>query len=150
MGSLESANKAFDLHTFTKALVAALVTQDIEVVRPHDPKDRRGFAAVLDTLDMWVEKLIAQSVPSQNVLPLLEVANELRPSNTGGYEGFESALRSLQLTFTASPNPWYDDIAFRVSRVQALGFLEHVPEMERSIAQEAAKAFIASRSRTDN
>jgi len=139
--------KDIDLHSFTKAWVAELVDKNVDGVRPHDPIDRRAFAAVLASLDHHIEELTKESVPSEEILPLLQVANELRPSNTGSYEGFETALRALQLTFTSSPNPWYDSIAFPVSQVQARSFLNLVPAVLRDIASDAAKAFIASRER---
>jgi hypothetical protein len=136
-----------DLHSFTKAWVAELVDKNVDGIRPHDPVDRRAFAAVLASLDRHIDALSGKSVPSEAILPLLKVANELRPSNTGSYEGFETALRSLQLTFTSSPNPWYDSIAFPVSQVQARSFLSLVPAVLRDIASDAANAFIASRER---
>jgi hypothetical protein len=139
--------KDIDLHSFTKAWVAELVDKNVDGVRPNDPVDRRAFAAVLASLDRHIEELSKGSVPSEAILPLLKVANELRPSNTGSYEGFETALRSLQLTFTSSPNPWYDSIAFPVSQVQARSFLSLVPAVLRDIASDAADAFIASRER---
>jgi hypothetical protein len=134
-----------DLHSFTKAWVAELVDKHVESVKPHDPADRRAFAAVLAALDDRIEELAKQKLPSEAILPLLQVANELRPSNTGSFEGFETALRALQLTFTSSPNPWYDSIAFPVSQVQARSFLSLTPAILRDIASDAARAFIASR-----
>jgi hypothetical protein len=134
-----------DLHSFTKAWVAGLVTQDVEAVRPHDPRDRRGFESVVELLDRKVEALTRQGSPAEVILPLLKVANELRPSNTGAYEGFEAALRALQLTFTSSPNPWYDDIEFPVSQVQACSFMRLIPEAQRRLALEAANAFVSAR-----
>jgi hypothetical protein len=141
------ALKDIDLHSFTKAWVAELVDRHVDGVRPHDPVDRKAFAAVLKSLDHRIEELSKQNVPSEAILPLLQVANELRPSNTGSYEGFETALRALQLTFTSSPNPWYDSIAFPVSQVQARSFLSLIPHVLRDIASDAANAFIASRER---
>jgi hypothetical protein len=139
--------KDIDLHSFTKAWVAELVEKNVDGVRPHDPVDRRAFAAVLQSLDNHIDELSKKDVPTEDILPLLQVANELRPSNTGSYEGFETALRALQLTFTSSPNPWYDSIAFPVSQVQARSFLNLVPAVLREIASDAAKAFITSRER---
>jgi hypothetical protein len=140
-----AALKDIDLHSFTKAWVAELVDKRVDSVKPHDPVDRKAFAAVLATLDDRIERLAKEQLPSEAILPLLQVANELRPSNTGSYEGFETALRALQLTFTSSPNPWYDSIAFPVSQVQARSFLNLIPAVLRDIASDAAKAFIASR-----
>jgi hypothetical protein len=138
------ALKSIDLHSFTKSWVAGLVTNHVDRIRPHDPFMREAFKAVLEALDRRVDRLSEQKVPSEAILPLLQVANELRPSNTGAFEGFETALRSLQLTFTSSPNPWYDNIEFPVSQIQAESFLSSIPDVQREIALEAASAFAAS------
>ena len=142
-----TALKSIDLHSFTKSWVAGLVRNHIDRIRLHDPLMREAFKAVLDALDRRVEELSEQCLPSEAILPLLQVANELRPSNTGAFEGFETALRSLQLTFTSSPNPWYDNIEFPVSPTQAESFLRSIPEVQREIALEAAQAFSVSMDR---
>jgi hypothetical protein len=139
-----TALKSIDLHSFTKSWVAGLVRNHVDQIRPHDPIMREAFKAVLEALDRRVEELSEKQLPSEAILPLLQVANELRPSNTGAFEGFEAALRSLQLTFTSSPNPWYDNIEFPVSPTQAESFLSSIPDVQRDIALEAAKAFTAS------
>jgi len=136
-----------DLHSFTKAWVAGLVSSEVDAIRPHDPRDRRGFASVVEFLDRKVGLLVEQGAPADAVLPLLQVANELRPSNTGGYEGFEAALRALQLTFTSSPNPWYDDIEFPVSQTQARSFMKLIPGPQRRLALEAVEAFMKASER---
>jgi len=142
--NLESL-QTVDLQSFTKALVAKLVSLNVEAVYPHNPKDRKGFAGVVRMLDAEVKKLLREKASSDEVLAIARIANELRASNTGSYEGFEAALRSLQLTFTASPNPFYDDIAFPVSKSQAQSFTNAIPDFQRSLATSAAKAFIAAR-----
>jgi hypothetical protein len=139
------ANGSVDLQSFTKALVANLVNLDVDAIHPHNPKDRKGFENVVRVLDAVVKKLMKENASSDVVLAVARIANELRPSNTGSYEGFEAALRSLQLTFTASPNPFYDDIAFPVSKVQAQSFTNKIPAFQRSLATSAAKAFVAAR-----
>jgi hypothetical protein len=142
--------KDIDLHSFAKAWVAGLVSQSVDAIRPHDPRDRQGFAGVLEMLDKKVASLVEQGAPADAILPLLQVANELRPSNTGSYEGFEAALRALQLTFTSSPNPWYDDIEFPVSQIQANSFMKQIPSAQRQLALEAAMAFITASGRASH
>ncbi|MGA7453187.1 MAG: hypothetical protein WBW73_18555 [Rhodoplanes sp.] len=143
--AVSEALTEIDLLSFTKAWVASLVMRDIEAIRPHDPRDRRGFKRVVEVLDDEVNELISENAAARIILPLLTVANELRPSNTGAFEGFEAALRSLQLTFTSSSNPWYDDIEFPVSRTQAESFVSLLPDRQRELATAAAEAFVQGR-----
>lgn len=138
---------SIDLHSFTKGLVAGLIQRDVKAVYPHDKRDRRAFEKVVRLLDKEIERLRKAGTPASALLALARVANELRPSNTGTFEGFEAALRSLQLTFTSSPNPFYDDIAFPVSKTQALSFIDKMPPLQKHLALSAAKAFVAERRR---
>ena len=144
-GRSKRAELDVDLHSFTKALVANLVDQNVRAVSPHDMNDRRGFAGVVRALDNKVKALQREGAAARDVLAVAKIANELRGSSTGNYEGFEAALRSLQLTFTASPNPFYDDIAFPVSQVQARSFTESISSFQRDLAASAAKAFVKAR-----
>ena len=143
--AIDAAARSVDLQSFTKALVANLVQLNVEAVYPHNPKDRQGFANVVRILDSEVKKLLKEKASSDAVLAVAKIANELRASNTGSYEGFEAALRSLQLTFTASPNPFYDDIAFPISKSQAQSFAKTITDFQRDLATTAAKAFVAAR-----
>jgi hypothetical protein len=88
-----------------------------------------------------------ERVPSETLLAVARLANELRASDVGTYEGFEAALRSLQLTFTSSPNPFYDDIDFPVSKTQAKSYIENIPNFQKDLALSAAKAFVAERNK---
>ncbi|UFI04667.1 hypothetical protein [Roseibium aggregatum] len=137
-----------DLQAFAKAWVAELVELGISGVRPHDPLDRLGFETVVATLDNKIEELLANGAPKRDVLPLLKIANELRPSNAGDFEGFELALRSLQLTFTASPNPWYDYIDFPISEPHANSYLKRLPISVREITAATAKAYAEQTNRS--
>lgn len=143
--SCDPKHSSVDLHSFTKTLVAGLVELNVTAVHPHSVVDRRAFHEVVRLLDRRVKTLIKDRNPRQMVLSVAKIANELRPSNTGSFEGFEAALRSLQLTFTASPNPFYDDITFPVSKTQAQSFLANSNPVQRQLALDAAKVFAAAR-----
>lgn len=137
-------NGMLDLPTFIKAFVATLVENRVDAVYPHDSRDIAGFKAVVAELDRELERAHKGKV-KEAILPLLNVVNELRPSNTGSFDGFEAALRSLQLTFTSSPNPFFNMIQFPVSRGQAKIFIEQLPPKPVILAQNAARAFMEAR-----
>jgi len=141
----ETEAEHIDVQSFTKALVAGLVQLNVGAVSPHDIRDRRGFEKIVRVLDRAVQRLRREGVSSKMLLSVARLANELRASDVGTYEGFEAALRSLQLTFTSSPNPFYDDIDFPVSKTQAKSYVENIPTFQKDLALSAAKAFVAER-----
>jgi hypothetical protein len=115
---------------------------DMYEVRPDDLHTRRGFAQVVRVLDDAKVALKSKGADSDFVRRVGRLANELRPGNTGAFDGFETALRQVQLTFTSSPNPDYDDIVFSVSKAYAESAVAELPPDQRQIVQEAIKVFI--------
>jgi hypothetical protein len=73
--------------------------------------------------------------------------NELRPSTTGGFEGFEAALRALQLTFSSCPNPFYEEITFPVPKRYAEATVGNLSSFDRNLINEAADAFAGAAGR---
>jgi hypothetical protein len=131
-----------DRQRFAKGFVAELVSRDLVAVRPKSPTDRRGFASVVRLLDKKIHELQEHDADKAQVRQLIRIVNELRPSNTGGFEGFEAALRSLQLTFSSCPNPFYEEIAFDVPKPYARATVDDLPEFGRRLVDAAADAFI--------
>lgn len=134
----------FDLHTFVRSFVAALVLRGVPAVRPHSPADRKGFENVLRALSQRLDQFEKQNADPQLVRQLVRILNELRPSNTGGYEGFETALRSLQLTFTSCPNPFYEEITFLIPKPYAKATVDGLPTLSRELVDQAADAFASA------
>ena len=134
--------ESLDVRSFTKAFVAGLVTHDMFEVRPGDLETRRGFAGVVRVLDEQKRALQERGGPKELVRSLARVANELRPSNTGAFDGFEAALRQAQLTFTTSPNPDYDDIVFSVPKAYAEATVGELPSEQKEIVNRAVDVFV--------
>ncbi len=134
---------ALDQDRFMEALVASLVVRRLSGIRPNDPSVRRGFSKILETVEAAAEAARDHTGDPQRLRQLVRLRNELRPSSSGSYEGFESALRALQLTFTSCPNPFYTEIAFTVPSAYASATLSKTPAFERDLAERAATAFIA-------
>jgi hypothetical protein len=130
------------LQEFAKAFVAGLVWRDLLAVRPQNPNDRRGFAKVVTLLDNKILELERIVGDKRQIRQWRRIANELRTSNTGGFEGFEAALRSLQLTSASCPNPFYEEITFDVPRSYAKATVDGLPEFSRTLVDAAAEAFV--------
>jgi|HubBroStandDraft_6_1064221.scaffolds.fasta_scaffold343550_1 hypothetical protein len=137
----------FDTHAFIKAFVAGLVLRDRLSISPYGANDRRGFANVVRLLDKKIDELEKKGEDAKAVRQLVRIANDLRVSNSGGYEGFETALRGLQLTFANCPNPFYEEIAFAVPRPYAKTTVENLPPTHQTLIKEVAEAFLQEASR---
>jgi hypothetical protein len=134
-----------DLQAFAKGFVAGLIARDVTAIYPDEDRDRRGFDGVVRLLDATVDELKADSTKRRLAHEIVRIANELRPSSTGSFEGFESALRALQLTFASCPNPWYDEIAFSVPKSYARETINGLPEFYQSLVEAAAQEFVRGR-----
>jgi hypothetical protein len=132
----------FDTLAFMKGFVARLVLRNRASVRPSSPSDRRGFAEAIRLLDQKIEDLEKRGEEPKVIRQFVRIANDLRASNSGGYEGFEAALRGLQLTFASCPNPFYEEIAFSVPRPYAEATVENLPDVQRKIVDDVADAFL--------
>jgi hypothetical protein len=143
--ALSGSDHRIDIHAFAKGFVAGLVARDVNAVYPEEDRDRRGFDSVIRLLDAKVDELKTDATSRGLAHDVVRIANELRPSNTGSFEGFESALRALQLTFATCPNPWYDEIAFSIPKTYALETINSLPAFYRSLIEAAAQEFVQSR-----
>lgn len=138
------AAQPFTVMQFTKAFIAELVANDAVSVRPRHPSDRKGFSNVVHVLDQISEDLEAKE-SFDLATAMVDIANELRPSNTGAFEGFEAALRAQQLTFARCPNPFYEEIEFPVPKVQAVSIIERLPSFERDVIRRAVTSFLEAK-----
>lgn len=135
--------ESINLHAFTRAFIAGLVARDWDSIRPQNPSDRRGFARVVQLLDESVADLKERQESSRRILDIARIANDLRPSNSGAFDGFEAALRSMQLTLASCPNPFYEDIVFSVPKSYAQATIDDLPVMQRELIEKAVDAFVS-------
>jgi hypothetical protein len=104
-----------DLEQFTRGFVAALVDKDQPSIQPKRPEHVRGFYKVRELLQKEVDR--AQSGNDREWLQqLVRLRNRLSPGPTGSFDQLETALRDLQHSFTESPNVYYEDIEFTISK----------------------------------
>lgn len=135
---------------FVQGFVAQLIQLGAAAVRPKSDKDREGLARVVETFNQEIERLRREpgsSTRDEWYRSLVLLRNQLQASNTGAFDGFEAALRSLQLSFTNSPNPFYEEIAFSVSKPFAQAVLNELPDRARELAKRAAEQFLEGRSK---
>lgn len=134
---------------FARGFVASLVCQGADAIQPKSPSDRQGFRRVLETLDQEIARLREKggSAGEQRALyrALVTLKAQFSPSNSGTYDSFEAALRNLQMSLTACPNPFYEDIEFTVSDAFANSILGEFPDKEREVISAAAAAFLKAK-----
>jgi hypothetical protein len=132
-----------DIEGFARGFVAALVEGNRTAVQPKRPEHRVGFHKVYARLEEEVQQ--ARKVGDREWLKeVVRLRNRLMPGPTGSFDQFETALRDLQLTYTESPNVYYEDIVFTVSKPFAQFTLASMGNRERDLVRKAALAFIAA------
>jgi hypothetical protein len=132
-----------DLEQFTRGFVAALVDKDQPSIQPKRPEHVRGFYKVRELLQKEVDR--AQSGNDREWLQqLVRLRNRLSPGPTGSFDQLETALRDLQHSFTESPNVYYEDIEFTISKPFAESTLSTFGERERSLVKAAASVFVSA------
>lgn len=146
MNAYLSINKEpnLSLMSFMKGFVSALLLQGVSSIRPKADEDRDGLATVVELLQEEIEK--ARNGDRSRFRALVALRNELQPSSVGSFDGFETALRNLQLSLTNCPNPFYEEIAFTASPSFADATLrDEFGEQERVLLQRLSTAFLDRR-----
>lgn len=137
---------AFDIEAFTLGFIATLIDRDISAIQPLSPEDRRGFHMVVQMLDQEVQQMRGQGDCDQDwYREIVRLRNGLKPSNSGAFDNFETALRDLQLSVTSAPNVFYEYITFSVSKPYAQSIIGDMPQTQQDIILKAANAFLSSR-----
>lgn len=137
---------ALEVGSFARGFVAKLIASGVSSIRPNAPADRRGFQAIIDMLNEDIASLRRTEAADRSVyIALVRLRNSLQASNTGSFDAFETALRNLQLSLTSSPNPFYDEIAFDVSRPYAQAIFNELSPDQQRIVDKAVNAFIEER-----
>lgn len=132
----------YSTEAFCAAFVSALVISGIRSIHPHSDAARCGFQAVMDKLDEEIG-IAKQHDDRDGVHNLLMLRTDLAPSSNGGFDSFESCLRSLQTT-VSSPNSAFVDLKFDVSRSYAESSLSFLSADWGDLARSAARLFNAS------
>lgn len=131
---------------FAQAFVAQLIAQGVSAVQPHAPEDRKGFQAVVDLLNAEIDRQRQSGdLDIEIYRDLVRLRNELKASNSGAFDSFETILRDLQLSMTNSPNPFYEEIEFSVSKPYAESMLDELSASQRDLVAKAADAFLRER-----
>lgn len=136
-----------NIGTFAEGFVAKLITSGTSYVQPHSFTDRKGFQKVAETIDQSVNELRID--PNQNRVlyrQLVRLRNDLQSSNAGSFDVFETALRNLQASLTASPNPYYEEISFNASPSYAQSLLDRLNQTQQELVNKAVIAFLKARS----
>jgi hypothetical protein len=130
-----------DLERFTRGFVAALVERNQPSIQPKRPEHVRGFYKMRELLDAEVARA-RDGTDREWLQQVVRLRNRLSPGPTGSFDQFETALRDLQLSFTESPNVYYEDIEFTLSKPFANSTLSKLADRERSLVNNAAAAFV--------
>ena len=125
---------AIDLERFARGFVAALVEGNRPSIQPKRPEHVHGFYKIREILDAEVAQA-QQGSDREWLQQVVRLRNRLSPGPTGSFDQFETALRDLQLSFTESPNVYYEDIEFTISKPFAQSTLSNLEARERSLSR---------------
>lgn len=135
-----------DVETFVRGFVAGLINSDATAIRLGSRADRRGLRQVLNTLETEIQRSQNSNGEDKDWYRyVVRLRNELRPSNNGTFDNFEMALRNLQLSLTSCPNPFYEEIAFSVSKPYAQSIISELPNPQQKLVAKAVEAFLGAR-----
>ena len=137
----EDVLMALDIGTFARGFVAALVIDGVKSIQPKHPDDQRQLHRMWGFIGAMASELAEQDVNEDWFMQVVSLKNDLAPGTMGAFETLETALRDLQLSFTACGNPTYEDISFTISKPFAESELERMSEEEQHVVLEAVKAF---------
>lgn len=137
---MTTQNSAFSPESFCAAFVSALVVNGINSIRPRSEPARRGFQAVLGSLDAAIQRAKEEN-DRDRLYQLLKIRTSLAPSSNGAFDAFEACLRGLQTSMVSSPNPAFADLRFNVSQSYAKNSLERLDSAWATLAQSAADKF---------
>jgi hypothetical protein len=126
---------------FARGLIAELVRRGRTSIEPHGA-DRAGFFRALAAVAQQVDQIADRKKNSPLHYDVVRIRNALKPSNNGAFDGLERLLRSQQLSLTASPNPFYEQIALSITTPYALALLSEFGQEQREVIESAAKAFV--------
>jgi hypothetical protein len=129
---------------FTRGIVASLVEADVRSIQPKRAEQRKALRQVWQFLSKETERVRRSRTRDETWLrQVIRLRNAMSPGPTGAFDQFETALRDLQLSFTESPNPSYEDVDFTVSKPFAKSRLEQFDARSRVLIRKAADFFLA-------
>lgn len=120
---------------FLEALAAKLVSNGIRELRLNDQSARDSLTDVYSILNAELSNLDEDADEDEDwVDSVIEFRNMFIPSPIGAFDELEASLRAKQAYLINHPNPYYDDLAFRMSNAAAhVTFDAAVPKLAKLI-----------------
>lgn len=139
---------ALTLEDFTQGFVAKLVELDVTAIYPNETEDRAALRCVISVLEDEIRSVRPESSPTEEAWyqSLVVLRNKLRPGNSGCFSSFESALRSLRLSFTNHRcEAFRSGVTFSVTKPYASAVVKEYPQRQRHLIECTALIFIGAR-----
>ena len=107
---------------FIEAFAAQLIQKGHRVLRLNDPLVRDRLLSVYQFLDD--ETAEGKETDYEWKRSLVNIRNLFQPSPKGSFDKFEAMMRSRQVYLTEHPNPYYQDIVFRLPDAAAASIIQ--------------------------
>ncbi len=126
---------------FIEAFSAKLIEEGQRVLRLNDPQVRDSLLHVYELLDHEIEVASKAADPSWR-RSLVNIRNVFQPSPIGSFDKFESIMRAKQSYLTEHPNPYYQDIVFRLPAAAAVSIIQSLEGPVRDIVRRTVDRYL--------
>jgi hypothetical protein len=109
--------------SFIEAFAAELIQRGHRVLRLNEPRVRDRLLSIYELLDQELDAPGDTSDVDWK-RSLINIRNIFQPSPIGAFDKFEAMMRSRQVYLTEHPNPYYQDIVFRLPAAAASSILQ--------------------------
>lgn len=128
---------------FIEAFSAKLIEEGQRVLRLNDPQVRDSLFHVYELLNREIENTRKEAVDDQSWRrSLVNIRNVFQPSPIGSFDKFESLMRAKQAYLTEHPNPYYQDIVFRLPAAAATSIMRSLDAPIRDIVERTVDRYL--------
>jgi hypothetical protein len=126
---------------FIEAFAAQLIEKGYLVLRLNDPKVRERLLGVYEFLDEEINAA-HKDVDRDWGRSLINIRNLFQPSPIGSFDKFEAMMRSRQVYLTEHPNPYYQDIVFRLPAAAAASIIQSLETPLRNLVGRTVDRYL--------
>jgi hypothetical protein len=127
---------------FIEAFAAQMIEKGQSVIRLNDPAVRERLLNIFEFLDEEVEVVAHKSNDQDWLRSLINIRNLFQPSPIGAFDKFEAIMRSRQSYLTEHPNPYYQDIVFRLPAAAAASVIQSLESPLRDLIGRTVEQFL--------
>ena len=118
---------------FIEAFAASFVKKGQRALRLNDPQVRNRLLQIFEFLNDEISQSSEAQKDQDWRRSLVNIRNLFQPSPIGSFDKFESIIRSKQVYLTEHPNPYYQDIVFRLPAAAANSIIDSLDSAAKKL-----------------